>query len=303
MAIQQALQDKAAAHGAVIVQDAGKYEVRKGTKVVSFHVRADAALAKAIERLEEERLRNLDKRPEDREPDLTLPAFLKREVTPDTTAKIKKDIEDNRGRATGAGIKVAIAPVVPATDNSKAAGAAAAEAAKVANKALRAVPRPVPVVSKQVAERVDTLTRAVVAHAARSAPASVATTTPSVPAPDRVVKGSVVKKKYREQYKAKGTFSCGDIVADELREYVTKLVNMRPMTDLVKLREVADANGVWDDRYGRLNPGMQRMNIGNRLRSLIAQGRTNVHIGGTPIIDPDLIEKAVAPKAAKGRRG
>jgi hypothetical protein len=42
--------------------------------------------------------------------------------------------------------------------------------------------------------------------------------------------------------------------------------------DLGKLCAVAEANGVWDDRYAKLNPGLARMTIGNRLRALARRG-------------------------------
>ena len=42
--------------------------------------------------------------------------------------------------------------------------------------------------------------------------------------------------------------------------------------DTGKLRALAEANEVWDDKYARLNPGQQRMNVGNRLRAKIKKG-------------------------------
>jgi hypothetical protein len=38
--------------------------------------------------------------------------------------------------------------------------------------------------------------------------------------------------------------------------------------DLEGLQKLAAANGVWDDKYSKLNPGQLRMIIGNKLRKL-----------------------------------
>ena len=39
--------------------------------------------------------------------------------------------------------------------------------------------------------------------------------------------------------------------------------------DAAKLKAFARANGVWDDKYASLNPGLQRMNVVNRLRGKV----------------------------------
>ena len=98
------------------------------------------------------------------------------------------------------------------------------------------------------------------------------------PPPDKIIKGSVVKSKYRERYKATG-YNCGDLIAGELQAYVCKLVGNRMQVDPAKLKEVAVANEVWNDRYTNLNMGLQRMTIGNRLRHRYDEG-IELDIGG-----------------------
>ena len=43
-------------------------------------------------------------------------------------------------------------------------------------------------------------------------------------------------------------------------------------TDPAKLRRLAEANGCWQPGYSALNIGMQRMNVGTRLRAKVAHG-------------------------------
>lgn len=85
---------------------------------------------------------------------------------------------------------------------------------------------------------------------------------------------SVVKPKYRSLYKkmpVKNT--CSDDLVVQLREYLeTEILDdqgefVRHGIDTEKLRRFAIYNGLWDEKYSRLNPGMQRMNVGNRLRA------------------------------------
>src|SRR4051794_28599672 len=70
---------------------------------------------------------------------------------------------------------------------------------------------------------------------------------------------SVVKAEYRARYGSEG--HCGDRVAQRLKKL-----------DADALREVAKANGVWKPEYTKLNPGLRRMCIGNRIRGLIRNG-------------------------------
>lgn len=43
-------------------------------------------------------------------------------------------------------------------------------------------------------------------------------------------------------------------------------------TNPEKLKAFAVANGCWQERYEQLNVGMQRMNVGTRLRAKVARG-------------------------------
>lgn len=100
------------------------------------------------------------------------------------------------------------------------------------------------------------------------------------------VKGNIIKKKYREQYKQHG-MSCGDLIADELKAYVTVSAGGKQGVDPILLKKVAVDNNVWKDSYEGLNIGLRRMAIGNCLRKLYADG-ARLDIGGVPIYDIDL---------------
>ncbi len=56
-------------------------------------------------------------------------------------------------------------------------------------------------------------------------------------------------------------------VPSELSQKLTAAVSDdKGRTDPAKLRKLAEANGCWQDGYAKLNVGMQRMNVGTRLR-------------------------------------
>jgi hypothetical protein len=86
------------------------------------------------------------------------------------------------------------------------------------------------------------------------------------PAPDAAA--SVVPAKYRERYKQHGG-SSGDDLAVRLKKWVAAPDGT---VDLAKLRALAEANGVWSDRYAGLNAGLARMTCSNRLRALVRRG-------------------------------
>lgn len=100
----------------------------------------------------------------------------------------------------------------------------------------------------------------------------------------KVVKGSIIKPKYKAKYKANGDYSCGDQLAQEIREYVAQTVQGRVIVNLIRLKEIAATNGVWKDSYAKLNAGQQRMTIGNCLRNKMNNGE-GVDIGGC-VLDP-----------------
>lgn len=83
---------------------------------------------------------------------------------------------------------------------------------------------------------------------------------------------SVIKRKYRQRYRPTH-YTCGDSLAQELAEYLTyKDEDGKPRTDTDKLKAFAKANDVWVQSYASLNPGMQRMNVRNRLAAKIKKG-------------------------------
>lgn len=97
----------------------------------------------------------------------------------------------------------------------------------------------------------------------------------------RIVKGSIIDKDRRASYKKNG-MSNGDMVARELKSYTSIIDGKSARIDLDKVRAVATANDVWDDSYHKLNPGLQRMTIGNKLRNKINKG-LRVKIGQVTI--------------------
>ena len=76
---------------------------------------------------------------------------------------------------------------------------------------------------------------------------------------------SVVPAKYRERYE---DGSCGDTLAVRLKHVTAD----DGTTDVTKLRALAESNDVWSASYAKLNAGMQRMTIGNKLRKLMRDG-------------------------------
>lgn len=83
---------------------------------------------------------------------------------------------------------------------------------------------------------------------------------------------------YRDRYRETGD-SCGDDMAEFLKEATTvKNKDGDEVLDLKALRTIAKENGIDASKYGHLNPGHQRMIIGNILRGMITKGE-NVKIG------------------------
>lgn len=89
----------------------------------------------------------------------------------------------------------------------------------------------------------------------------------------KVIKGSIIKAKYKKEYKKLGGL-CGDDVSCELTNATTVGADDKGnvKTCLKALREIAVLNGVWKESYGRLNPGQQRMTVGNCLRHKMERG-------------------------------
>lgn len=110
----------------------------------------------------------------------------------------------------------------------------------------------------------------------------------------------VMVKSYHDLYsKNPHGPGCGDTVDIAMRDAI-----MRPVTegskdmavDLALLREIGEANGCWVQSYATLNPGMQRMNITNRLRGRL---RNNPDFEAT--IGGETGRFGVAPKAPKAK--
>lgn len=89
------------------------------------------------------------------------------------------------------------------------------------------------------------------------------------------VSGSVVRENYHKRYsKNPHGPGCGDGLDVALRNAVmfTPEGSKEPRTDLAELRSIGLQNGLWIGEWEKLNPGMQRMNLSNRLRAYLRNG-------------------------------
>lgn len=85
---------------------------------------------------------------------------------------------------------------------------------------------------------------------------------------------SVIKRKYKTRYRPH-KMTNGDDIARLVSDHVkVKGEDGKMHVDTEKLEEFARANGCWEDKYRFLNPGMQRMNICNRLRAKVRKDHT-----------------------------
>tara|TARA_X000001382_G_scaffold14966_2_gene9632 strand:- start:11702 stop:12244 length:543 start_codon:yes stop_codon:yes gene_type:complete len=92
---------------------------------------------------------------------------------------------------------------------------------------------------------------------------------------DKVI---VMADHYRAKYRATGNDYCGDVVAKRLAEHLT----YKDVNGIDGLHAIAIVNGIDMAKYSKLNNGMQRMNLGNRLRGLLRKGE-DVIIGSYTI--------------------
>lgn len=107
---------------------------------------------------------------------------------------------------------------------------------------------------------------------------------------------SIVPVRFKERYADHGD-SNGDRVAHALKAAtLTKNDDGRPAVDLAALHAIADSNGIDWKAYAKLNAGMQRMNIGNRLRGML-KNEKGVVIGKQRFSDWDKAKVVVPPKA------
>lgn len=77
-------------------------------------------------------------------------------------------------------------------------------------------------------------------------------------------KSGVMVLSYHKLYTKNGG-GCGDILDQALRDLLVTETGV----DTALLRRVAEANGLWTDKWEGLNPGMQRMNLANRMRGML----------------------------------
>lgn len=91
---------------------------------------------------------------------------------------------------------------------------------------------------------------------------------------EQVLSGSVVKEGYHKAYSANPEGpGCGDTLDVEMRRAVMRVFegSKEPRVDLAELRTIGIQNDLWRGEWERLNPGMQRMNLANRLRAYLRQ--------------------------------
>ena len=107
-------------------------------------------------------------------------------------------------------------------------------------------------------------------------------------------KSGVMVMSYHIRYTRNGG-GCGDSLDQALRDL---LVNEEG-TNLQLLREIADRHEVWSVKWAGLNPGMQRMNLANRLRARLrneADFSVDLGVEGSGRFD---VEYAPSKKTAK----
>lgn len=114
--------------------------------------------------------------------------------------------------------------------------------------------------------------------------------------PDRVESGSIVPKAYKAAM-AEHKDTNGSKLALVLKEATTTVNDEgRAVLDVEALWKIATANGIDHKPYKDLNNGQKRMNIGNKLRGLVADGET-VNIAGTKLSGDGAIKSKTAQAA------
>jgi hypothetical protein len=102
---------------------------------------------------------------------------------------------------------------------------------------------------------------------------------------------------YHVRYTQNGG-GCGDTLDQALRD----LLLTEEGTNLDLLRTIAECNGVWVQKWAALNPGMQRMNLANKLRARLRNDVTlvvNLGEEGTGRFD---VEYAPSKKTLRAMR-
>lgn len=96
----------------------------------------------------------------------------------------------------------------------------------------------------------------------------------------RFAKAGVMVKSYHDRYMAQGG-GCADTIDIAMKDAFLTLTRDVPTAkgtrseaalDVAAMREWGVAIGLWNDKWDRLNPGMQRMNLTNRVRSAVRKG-------------------------------
>ncbi len=104
---------------------------------------------------------------------------------------------------------------------------------------------------------------------------------------DTTIKSGVMPRKYYKIYQSQGGNN-GDVFAVALRDaFMTKDQFGNEHFDASGFKSWATKAGFWHDKYDGLNPGMQRMNAGNRARSAIRNGLT-VELNGVAYSKTDI---------------
>jgi hypothetical protein len=189
-----------------------------------------------------------------------IPAFLKRETN-------AKGVTLSAGPVTATAAKVT---KVPTGMTAKKLAAQEAKAAKVA------APKP----EKPVKA----------AKAPKSTPVTAEPALGSDGQPLEKVSRSIVPMKFKARY-AKNAGTCGDDMALELKAATTtRNADKREVLDTEALWAIAKANGLDVAKYVDLNNGQKRMNVGNKLRGLLAAG-TDVVVGTRQFKAEDFMPK------------
>lgn len=116
------------------------------------------------------------------------------------------------------------------------------------------------------------------------------------PKPMRLTCG-VMPSSHHARYMANGG-GCADTLDTTMRELFTT----KNGVDTAALKETGEANGLWNPRWEALNPGMQRMNLANRLRAAARRGTEIVLLAGgmrTAGLFGIVPKEQPAPKAKK----
>lgn len=107
--------------------------------------------------------------------------------------------------------------------------------------------------------------------------------------------GSIVPEKYKSQYKEYGGTN-GDVIADHVQDTTRKYEEgpkggQVSRVDLEAVTKIAQDNDVDMTAWTNLNPGQQRMNLGNVLRSRLLRGE-KIKIGSTKLNLMPVIKQA-----------